>query len=231
MIAGALLAVSGVVTAQAAAAPRTIDFSGATWIVKAPGSKIGPGPNYFSDSSSNVWVDTRGRLHLRISKSRGKWWSAEVIGSRSLGHGTYTWTLDSRVDAINPNAVLGLFTWSNTPGFANREIDVEFSRWGNPLTATNAQFVVHPSDAAGHLQPFAQPSAAVSAHGFTWAPGSVAFTSSTGSVPSWSYLALDVPPAGDETPRMNLWLVGGAAPTDGRPVEVVVRSFTFTPLP
>lgn len=30
---------------------------------------------------------------------------------------------------------------------------------------------------------------------------------------------------------MNLWLAGGAAPTDGKPVEVVIRSFTFTPLP
>jgi hypothetical protein len=231
LIALACLALPLAGGAQANAAPRTIAFSGETWTVKESRGKVGPGPNYFSASTKNVWVDTQGRLHLRIAKNRGKWWSAEVIGTRSLGHGTYTWTLDSPVDALNPNAVLGLFTWSNTAGYANRELDIEFSRWGNPFAATNAQFVVQPYDAPGHWQPFVQPSVASSEHGFTWAPGSVAFRSSSGSVPSWTYLGGDVPPAGDETPRMNLWLAGGSAPTDGNPVEVIIRSFTFTPLP
>lgn len=215
---------------DASAAPRTISFSGETWTVKASNGRVGPGPNYFSASTNNVWVDAQGRLHLRIAKSRGKWWNAEVIGMRSLGHGTYTWTLDSPVDALDPNAVLGLFTWSNASDYANRELDIEFSRWSNPFAAANAQFVVQPYDAPGHLQPFVQPAAASSAHGFTWGPGTVAFTSSTGSVPTWTYTGADVPPAGDETPRMNLWLFRGAAPTDGKPVEVVIRSFTFTPL-
>lgn len=227
----ATFAVIAVGAVPAVAAPRTITFAGQEWTVKASTGKVGPGPNLFSGSASNVWVDASGRLHLKITRSKGKWWSAEVIGTQSLGHGTYAWTLDSRVDALDPNAVLGLFTWSDTAAFANRELDIEFSRWGNPFAPTNAQFVVQPYDAAGHLQPFVQPAADTSRHGFTWAPGSVAFTSSAGSVPSWAYVGSDVPPAGDERPRMNLWLFHGAAPTDGKPVEVVIGDFTFTPLP
>ncbi len=229
LIVAVLTAVSAVSATQATA--RTIQFSGETWVVKASNAKVGPGPNYFSDSLDNVWVDAEGRLHLKITRRKGKWWTSEVIGARSLGHGTYTWSVASRLDTIDPSAVLGLFTWSNTAGFANREVDIEFSRWGNPLAATNAQYVVQPYDAPGHLRPFLQPASPSSQHGFTWTPGSVAFTSSTGSVPTWTYSGADVPPAGDETPRMNLWLPGGRPPTDGRPVEVVVRSFTFTPLP
>ena len=228
MMASALLAL-GAGGSAASAATRTISFSGLEWTVKAGSTAIGPGPNFFSASPSNVWVDKGGRLHLKITRSQGRWWSAEVIGTRSLGHGTYTWTLDSRVDALDPNVVLGLFTWSDSPAFANREIDIEFSRWGNPLATANGQFVVQPHSAAGHLQPFRQLPVARSQHGFTWVPGSVAFASVGGSVPAWSYLGADVPPAGDERPRMNLWLNGGAAPTDGRPVEVILSAFRFTP--
>lgn len=34
---------------------------------------------------------------------------------------------------------------------------------------------------------------------------------------------------GDERLRPNLWLYGGAAPSDGQPVEIVVTSFAFAP--
>lgn len=230
VVAAAAIGVLGAGASQALA--RTVTFSGQTWTVKSsPTAVVGPGPNFFSDSAGNVWVDTQGRLHLRIVKSGGRWQSAEVIGTRSLGLGTYTWTFDSRVDALPPSVVLGLFTWSNYEGYANREMDVEFSRWGNPFATTNAQFAVQPFDLAGHLMRFLAAPAATSTHSFRWAPGSVAFTSSTGSVPSWTYTGADVPPPGDETPRMNLWLYQGAPPANGKAVEVVIRSFTFTPLP
>ena len=199
--------------------------------MRADGQRSGPGPNVFSASSDNVWVDPQGRLHLRITRVAGRWECAEVVGAASLGYGTYTWTLDSRVDDIDPQAVLGLFTWSDAPAFAHREIDIEFSRWGWPSSTTNAQYVVQPHRAPGHLRAVTQPAAGTSRHSFTWAPGSVAFTSSTGQPASWLYSAADVPPPGSERPRMNLWLLDGRAPTDRTSVEVVIRSFGFTPLP
>src|SRR5437870_9597705 len=60
--------------------------------------------------------------------------------SASFGFGTYRFRLDSPVDDIDPNAVVGLFTWSDRPDFNHREIDIEISRWGEPGNP-NAQFV------------------------------------------------------------------------------------------
>lgn len=66
---------------------RIINFSGYDWTIKA--GVAGPGPNLFSDAEENVHVDTEGRLHLRISYRDGKWFCAEVVTNKSLGHGTY----------------------------------------------------------------------------------------------------------------------------------------------
>src|SRR5690348_11190411 len=107
-------------------AVRTISFSGYQWQVKSSRGKTGPGPNVFSSSNQNVWVDGQGRLHLAITHSGNRWYCAEVLATQSLGYGTYTFTLDSSVGALDPNVILGLFTWSNDPSFAHRELDVEF---------------------------------------------------------------------------------------------------------
>lgn len=40
----------------------------------------------------------------------------------------------------------------------------------------------------------------------------------------------DVPPAGDQTPRINLGLRQGLVPTDRQAVEVIIRHFEFEPL-
>jgi hypothetical protein len=210
-------------------AARTVSFSGYTWQVKASNGKVGPGPNYFSSTAKNVWVDSQGWLHLALTRLRGRWWCAEVVNSQSLGYGTYTFTLDSRVDALDPNVTLGLFTWSDDPAYAHRELDVEFARWGNAADPTNAQNVVQPYDAPGHLVRITQPAVSSSGVAFTWHSGSVGFTSSSASPGSWTYSGGDVPLPGGEHARLNLWLYGGAAPTDGKPVEVVVRSFSFSP--
>jgi hypothetical protein len=38
-----------------------------------------------------------------------------------------------------------------------------------------------------------------------------------------------VPPAGNGNARINLWLNGGAPPSDGEEVEVIIESFEFMP--
>ena len=51
--------------------PRVISFAGHDWTVKDAGEgKVGPGPNYFSNSAETVWFDADGRLHLRIERRR-----------------------------------------------------------------------------------------------------------------------------------------------------------------
>ncbi len=67
-----------------------------------------------------------------------------------------------------------------------------------------------------------------SSHSFTWSASSISFASSSALPGSWTYTGADVPAPGDERARMNLWLFRGAPPTNGLPVEVVVKSFTFT---
>ena len=58
---------------------RWISFSGYDWWVKTSSGLVGPGPNYFSDSTNNVWLDAQGRLHLRITNRSNQWQCAELV--------------------------------------------------------------------------------------------------------------------------------------------------------
>jgi hypothetical protein len=216
---------------------RLIQFSGYEWEVKAGRAPMGPGPNYFSDDPENVFVDQQGRLHLKIVQRDGVWYCAEVINKESLGHGRYIFHLASRVDNLDPNAVLGLFTWDDTSAdYAHREIDIELSRWGD-ADNDNAQFVIQPWTVPGNMHRFNldQPSENTT-HAFAWQPGRVYFQSidgdrefpaTSGVVESWTYQWMGVPPAGNENTRINLWLVDGNAPA--QEVEVIVDRFEFLP--
>jgi len=210
--------------------PSTISFSGYTWTVKSYNRKIGPGPNFFS--ADNVSVDPAGGLHLAIRRSGSRWTTAEVIANVSLGYGTYRWTIRSAPD-LDPNVVLGLFTWNDDAAYAHREIDIEFARWGNAADPTNGQYVVQPYDAPNHLVRWTQaPGLTGTTHSFTWASGRVDFVSraSDGTVlNAWSYVGPEVPVPGGENPRINLWLFRGAAPLNGQAAEVVIDSFSYTP--
>lgn len=211
--------------------PDKIGWGGRTWQVKSSQSKVGPGPNYFSASGENVWVDAWDRLHLQITSRNGRWNCAEIIGADSFGYGTYTFDIASPLDDLDPNVVLGLFTWSDKSAYNHREIDIEFARWGAASDPTNAQYVVQPYSIAGHLQRWTLPTgAAPTTHAFMWRSGRVDFASvASGWNHSWAYIGSDVPKPGGENPRLNLWLFGGTPPTDGLAVEIVVNSFSFTP--
>lgn len=213
--------------------PSTIGWSGYTWTVKSHNRKIGPGPNFFA--AANVSVDRENDdLRLTIQRSGTKWTTAEVIANASLGYGTYTWTIKSAPD-VDPNVVIGMFTWNDDPAYAHREIDIEFARWGNAGDPTNAQYVVQPWDAPDHDHRWTQPQGLTNTiHSFTWAPGRVDFLSTTSGgavIASYTYAGSDVPLPGGENARINLWLFRGTAPTNGQATEVVFDSFGFTELP
>ena len=211
--------------------PDKIVWGGVTWDVKTSRSAVGPGPNVFA--KANVSVDASGALHLRIARdTAGRWTCAEIVGPVSYGYGTYTFTLGTSVDALDPRAVLGLFTWSDKPQYAHRELDIEFARWGNPNDPTNAQYVVQPYDVANHLRRFTQPASATSTHRFTWRRNEVSWDSYDANgalVATYTYAGADVPRPGDERVRLNFWLFNGLAPLNGSDAEVVVRSFSFAP--
>lgn len=218
---------------------RRLKFSGFEWIVKSSSSRVGPGPNYFADSNDNVTVDTQGRLHLRITQHDGRWYCAEVVSARSFGYGTYRFYLDSNIDNMDPQAVLGMFTWNDAPAYNHREIDIEVSRWGQ-VKNRNCQFVVQPYTRRQNILRFQIPSALQSStHSFVWKPGNVSFQSAKGySATPQSGLVIEehvftegIPLAGGENARLNLWLFFGRSPDDHKDVEVVIREFEFVPLP
>lgn len=222
---------------------RRIRFSGTEWSVKeSRDRRAGPGGNFFSDSDEQVWLDELGRLHLRITRRDSRWYCAEVVSVRSFGHGTYRVILDSDADALDPNAVLGLFTWYDDAPHAHREIDVEISRWTQTADTNNAQFVVQPWNELGHLARFrVPPSVASTTYTFAWRTGRVDFAAHIGAFDplestnetlfAWTYDGPGVPPAGGEQFRMNLWLADTNGPSDGAAEEVVVRRFVFVPDP
>ncbi len=230
-LAALLATVPGAAAAGKPGYPDKVTWAAEVWSIKTSRAAVGPGPNVFA--KDNVSVDGEGRLHLQISRNpSGKWTSAEIIGPRTYGYGTYTFTVASSVHDLDPNVVLGLFTWSDKAPYAHREIDIEFARWGDDANQTNAQYVVQPASSPGHLQRFVQPPDSTTTHRFTWRPGRIdwaSFDSAGAPIAAYTYAATDVPRTGDERVRLNLWLFDGRPPTDGQPVEVILDSFAFTP--
>jgi len=200
------------------------------WLVKSTGDgRAGPGPNVFSDAASNVFVGAEGRLHLRITQVREQWRCAEVRLAASLGYGRYAVTLASPIHALDPQVVLGLFTYDHDDAADHhREIDIEFSRWGDADEQRAAQFVMQPAegDSVVRVEVGDQ---APSEQSFTWTRRSVTFAASNTTPPTATYSGAKVPSAGTETFTINLWLYGGKPPQNGEGVEVVIDRFAFTP--
>lgn len=208
---------------------RSFHWSAMDWWVKSGTGLLGPGPNYFSDSVSNVWLDTQNRLHLRILQSNGVWQCAEITSAQTPGYGTYTFRLATPIDLLDLNAVLGLFTYSDNPAENYREIDVECSRWSNATDTNNSQFVVQPAGQPNHLVRYRVETLVTnSVHAFTWQPTNIAFMASAGTntIAQWTYTNT-VPTSCDEHVHLNLWLFRGQAPTNGLPVEVIVEPVDF----
>ena len=224
-------------TNAAAATQKTIQFSGYTWYVEESGqTKVFPGPNYFSSSSQNAWVDTNGMLHLKITYSNGKWYCPEVTTTKTLGYGTYAFYLASKVDNIDKNVVLGLFAYKDD----SHEIDIEFSKW--IIRANNSWYTVQPQP---YVQGVTQQSFNLTqkgdytTHYFTWKPTSVYFESFGGHYPIGkeppgnifkSFTSSAHVSATGVKAHMNLWIFQSTAPSNGLPYEVIVKNFTYTPI-
>jgi len=226
--------------------PRTIQFSGMTWKmfnVVPPSLPQNAGNNYWSNSSSSVWVDTSGRLHLKIRYVAGNWYCAEVYALQSLGYGEYRFNVSSNLEAYDPNIVVGLFTYESD----NQEIDMEFSYWSNEKTYAGL-YTVQPSSPAW-IQGYDQLNFPLkylnsdykSTHKFTWTKDGINFQSYHGFSPtlpatsgslirSLSYSGFKNPPSEQkEYLKINLWLYKGRVPTNLQNLEVIIDSVSFTP--
>ncbi len=217
---------------------RTINFAGYSWQVKD--GYLAPGRNHFSDSESNVFVDDNGDLHLKIEQRNGTWYTSEVIADRALGYGRYLFQLDGRIDQLDPQMILGLFTWDTDPAEHHREIDFEFSRWGNQNATENAQYVVQPFDVTDPQHKYAfnlSLTGDFTTHVLYWSAGEIRFETYGGHrsladlpespVQEWTYPG-QPPSPGNAKIRMNFYLYQGEAPQNSTGEELVIKDFQFS---
>lgn len=223
---------------DSAAQNQILSFSGYTWRVRS--GYGGPGPNNWN--AANVRLDKNGYMHLKISKAGGQWRCAEVETTQHLGFGRYQFQVIGALDRLDRNVVLGLFNYP-TPDIgvdASNEIDIEFAKWGNP-DYPPGNYTVWAAEA--NLKPrhyafdFNLPAAA-STHRFTWSKESVYFQSLSGyrnnsaELAHWTFHPKAYEQRIPQNPlpvHINLWLYQGHEPTDNRPVEIVIKRFTFIP--
>lgn len=214
-------------------------FGGLQWTARTD-AMAGPGPNRWSPC--NTWLDSAG-LHLRIDRQSAGWTSAEVVTTTAAGYGRYEFEITTRLDALDPNVVLGLFTYPGGTLDGKHEIDVEFARFGSTAAnSTNLNYVVYPATTAtttrGQCSVRWDAAQGASVHRFLWAPGSVTFQSfsnttiGANTVPyrAWKFVPTGsfAISSGSWPLRMNLWLYGGSAPMNGQPVEVVIRRVLYS---
>lgn len=219
----------------ASAQTGTIQWSGYTWNVKNSGSQLWtPGPCYWS--ANNVWVDQNGWLHLEINEINGQWECAEIASTQTFGYGTYTFYTVSRIDNFDPNVVLGMFAYQDD----SHECDLEYTQWS--VVGDNGWFTVQPPPVYNEItyQGFNFQMCGTYATSYIkWTPNSIYFEAdgghyAPGTAPSGnvissftSYKQVNLTGAYAD---INLWLFRGAPPTNGQSAQVVISSFTFTPL-
>ena len=210
-------------------AQRTIQFSGIRWYVRNdPG---GPGPNQWSDSENSIYVDTLGYLHLKITKIGSTWYCSEVYTEKSYGYGNYIFQLASNPEKYDPNIVVGLFTYEND----SREIDIELSRWGDPLSVDGWYTIQPPPYNSKNQKSFSlNLTNKYSAHIIDWSKDSINLQSYRGNfneepstdslIQEWTYKGSKNPPPGSERLHINFWLLEGHAPVNQKEAELVIKS-------
>jgi len=211
---------------------KTLHFSGYDWTARTAGSYRGGSHNSFDPA--NAWTDEAGALHLRVTKRGVDWICSEVKLTRSLGYGTYRFTVRD-VSGMEPSAVLTLFTWDGVGVEENRrELDIEISRWGNPAYA-NSQYVVQPYYIPVNIARFAAPPGVLT-HSIHWEMGRASFstavstrTAGTPRVISEHVFTSGVPPAGADSVRLNVYVFGKGQTPLKNGFEIVIDKFEYLP--
>jgi len=210
-----------------------VNFSGFQWRVRKVSSDRGGTRNAYDHN--NVYVDQSGALHLQIVKRDNQWTCSEVNVTRSLGYGTYVFTMEDTSD-LDPAAFFEIFTWDHSSIQGNHgEFDINISRWGDPRNE-NAQFVVQPAFVPLNMTRFTAPAGKLR-HTIVWEEGRVTmFTSRVSGKESrlvWKHVFTDeVPRPVDESVRMALFAYSDPnhkLPTIRHRAEVVVDHFEFLP--
>jgi hypothetical protein len=212
--------------------PRTVHFGGYDWEARRNAGDRNGAPNTYMPT--NASTDQNGFLHLRVTGDTKQWFCSEVIQSRSLGYGTYQFTIQD-VSHMEPALALSLFTWDDTiPEPTHREMTIEFSRWGDPASK-NGQFVVQPYYVPANVSRFEAPAGPITVS-FRWEPGKVSFQAVPGPhAPHEGHpfaahvFTSGVPVPGNERVRIHLCGYHYSRVPLQHEAEIVLEKFQYLP--
>lgn len=213
---------------------RTLEFAGYHFDVKAGFGN--PGANLWSNDTSDVWVDERGRLHLTLSrKENGRWYATEVISKETFDYGTFTFFLDADPENFDPHVVGGIFLYRDE----QNEIDLEFSRWGDSENYQFGNYVIQPAGNPGNQFRFpVLASGTYTTHRIVWKPDEILFSSWHGHwdeapdnriIAQWQYTGNDIPESNGLRLFFNLWLFRNIAPKSDKMEKLTISKFTYQP--
>jgi len=216
----------------------SIQFAGYQWYVKDSHEKrTGPGTNLFSSNQENVWVDSTGRLHLRITQRNDNWYCPEIQLMKSLGYGKYSFTMEALPQELDKDVVIGLFLYDHADSLHHHnEVDVEISHWGKAENQ-NSQFVMQPFEDKAHR--FNSNLTGRNEYSFEVYKNKIHFEAKelTDSVPTKKSKPIDnhtfrlkhpFHPVAEKV-CLNVWLFKAIEPASLKSFEVIFSGFNFTP--
>ncbi len=204
--------------------PRIIRFGGHRWVVKE-GERLPPANNNWADDPRSVWIGTDGKLHLEIRKVGDVWYSAQITSQRFTRYGVHRFYIQSPVNDLSANVVLGLFLYADD----HNEIDIEFKR--EVGSEHNAQYAIQPSFFPDHRHSFRLEYAGPTIHEIDWQPDYVAFRAIAGDDPSagrilqeWRFEGQSIPTEDMHLQiKLNLWLRNPNMQVE--PIKITISDF------
>ncbi len=206
---------------------RQFRWSGYTWQVRLARHED-PGRNTWWDAKANVRVQSDGSLRLAITHAGSVWRCVELASKRRLGYGRYRWVVGSPLDAMDPHAVLALFTDDSVHRSPYGEQIFEFATWADPSLLPG--WAVSWSRRAKRDDSFALSPSPPYTIEVTWLARTVQLrmVDAAGTV---LYDRTRVERSDGEfmLARMSYWLFRGPPAGGAPPAAIVLRSFAFTP--
>jgi hypothetical protein len=209
--------------------PGKINFSGLEWdVYRAPADNFGI---LYPNSSSNVWTDQKGWLHLRITKEPQGWTGAEITLTRSLGYGTYSYVVHE-LPELEPATILSMVSWDPLDaGQHHRSFDILLGQFGDPAIK-NAQYSILPSNVPGNVYRFTAPRGAFT-HSAHWEQGRMSFnTQATGErshVITEHAFTSGIPTPGGERIHIKLFAYADSKVPQKNRAEVIIEKFVYLP--
>jgi hypothetical protein len=215
---------------------RLFYWSRQIWIVDPPDSP-GLHGDPSDDSTSAVFVDPQGRLHLQVVKVGNQWRSVQIESLGAINYGTYRFVTDSSIATLAKPLDFAMYLYrAGTRGLAN-EIDLENSR---SLIGMNhgrdAQYVVQPYYRPHHIKRYKiAKTVGKTQQQLTWTAGHVSFVTRKGTSPSghvinrFKFAGADVPTSQGMHVYIELFLHHQRQPVTNQTRYAILDSYTFTP--